>query len=196
MIKDYIDEQSLYQAQITSLHKDIEETQKQNESILSKTRLSDLDILKKKIGLTGVSGEGVEIILKDSPNVMRDTVSPSDKNIIHASDLRDIVNLLWANRADAIAINSQRVIATTSINAVGSSIFVNNVYIVPPITITAIINPELFETRLQDVNTLVDLKIRVTKKEILFAMGAKSIIVTPIYTGDFKLKKIKLDPNE
>jgi len=192
LIKDYIDEQTLYQAQIASLRKDIEETQKQNESILSKARLSDLDNLKKKIGLTEVLGRGIEIILNDSSNIARDTVMPSDKNIVHASDLRDIVNLLWANRAEAIAINGQRIIASTSINAVGSSIFVNNVYMIPPIAITAIINPDLFEARMQDANTLVDLKNRIAKKEIRFQLNVKDMIAVPLYTGDFKMKYITL----
>lgn len=196
LIKDYIDEQALYQAQITSLHKDIEETQKQNEAILSKARLADLDNLKKKIGLTEIQGEGIEIILKDSANVSRETVSPSDKNLVHASDLRDMVNLLWANRAEAIAINSQRILATTPINAAGNSILVNNIYIVPPITISAIINPDLIEARLQDKNVLYDLKKRIAKGEISFSISVKRTTVIPIYAGDFRLKHIAGKPNE
>ncbi|MBI5152471.1 DUF881 domain-containing protein [Candidatus Peregrinibacteria bacterium] len=196
LIKDYIDEQSLYQAQIASLHKDIEETQKQNENILSKARLANLDNLKKKIGLTEMQAEGIEIILKDSSNVSRETVSPSDKNLVRASDLRDVVNLLWANRAEAIAINGQRVIAATPISAAGSSILVNNIYIVPPITITAIVNSNLIEARINDKNVLWDLKTRIAKKEILFALTAKNTVMIPIYAGDFRLKYITAKANE
>lgn len=190
LIKDYVDEQSLLQAKITTSHKDIEIIQKQNEEFISKGKLIDLENLKKKIGVTEIEGSGIDITLNDSPNITRETLLPSDKSLIHPSDLRDIINLLWANRAEAIMVNNQRIIATTPISSAGSSILVNNVYIVPPITISAIINPDLFWSRMQEKSVLTDLKIRIAKKEIQFAVISRQLISVPIYTGDFKLKYI------
>lgn len=196
LIKDYISEQALYQAQIASLHKDIEEVQKQNEGIINKAKLSDLENLKKKIGLTVIDGEGVEITLNDSESISRDISSPDDKKLIHASDLRDVINLLWANKAKAIAVNGQRILSTTPINAAGGSILVNNIYIVPPITIVSIVDPALIEARMYDKYALTDLKNRIWNKEIRFEMKSKKLINAPIYISDFKLKYLTASPNE
>jgi len=61
---------------------------------------------------------------------------------------------------------------------------------IPPIVITAIINPDLFEARMQDANTLADLKNRIARKEIRFQLNVKDMIAVPLYTGDFKMKYI------
>ncbi|HBB03050.1 MAG: hypothetical protein US89_C0001G0015 [Candidatus Peregrinibacteria bacterium GW2011_GWF2_38_29] len=194
LIKDYVNEQSLYQAKIASLYKDIENVQKQNEDIINKAKLSDLENLKNKIGLSEISGSGIEITLDDAENVSRDMTYSSDKNFVKASDLRDIVNLLFANRAEAVAINGQRIIATTPISSAGNNILVNNIYMVPPISITAIVDSRLIDARLQDSYTLTDLKIRIANQEIQFVILAKQLLSIPIYSGDFRIKYITASP--
>ena len=196
LISDYVGEQKIYQAQIASLHQDIEKIQKENEAAAGKSTLSDLENLKKKIGLTSVEGEGVEIILDDSQSSARNQGYSSDKNYVQASDLRDIINLLWANRATGVAVNGQRIISTTPIASAGNSILVNNVYIVPPVSITAVADPALIQARIQDANVFPDLKARISQGALRFQFIIKSMVALPIYSGDLKYKNVRAKPNE
>ena len=95
------------------------------------------------IGLTDVVGEGVTVTLRDNPNVTADSISEYDDisfYLVHEEDIRSIVNELENAGAEAISINDQRVIATTSITCEGNVISVNGQKVSSPFTIKAIGN--------------------------------------------------------
>ncbi|HEY3297633.1 MAG TPA: DUF881 domain-containing protein, partial [Armatimonadota bacterium] len=89
-------------------------------------------------GLVAARGEGVEVTLKDSPEKLPSDADPSLVNeyLIHDIDLRNVVNELLANGAEAVSIkdqtNNQRVISNTSIRCIGGAIQVNHVGMSPP----------------------------------------------------------------
>jgi uncharacterized protein YlxW (UPF0749 family) len=58
--------------------------------------------------------------------------------IVLVDDLRDIVTALWASGAEAISINGERLVATSSIYGVGASVLVNTAFLSPPFRIEAI----------------------------------------------------------
>ncbi len=91
------------------------------------------------IGLTDVSGEGVIVTLKDNPNVSLDsTILDPSMVIVHFGDILGIVNELKNAGAEAISINDQRVVSTTSITCEGNVINVNGEKISSPFIIKAI----------------------------------------------------------
>lgn len=91
------------------------------------------------IGLTDVSGEGVIVTLKDNPNVSLDsTILDPSMVIVHFGDILGIVNELKNAGAEAISINDQRVVSTTSITCEGNVINVNGEKISSPFVIKAI----------------------------------------------------------
>ena len=61
------------------------------------------------------------------------------------NDLRDIVTALWASGAEAISINGERLVATSSIYGVGASVLVNTAFLSPPFQIEAIGSDGLLE---------------------------------------------------
>lgn len=187
LIKTYVDEQSALQSQIVSLRKTISENQGKNNSASQSSNLTLLDGLKKRIGLTQEVGEGVEIQVDDSPLARRETSENVSEALIHAADLRDIVNTLRSGKATAIAINNQRILATTPITSVGSSILVNNFYIVPPFTITAKGEAALLLQRLSDVSQMPDLYKRKVENGIQFSFKESRAVVIPVYNGDFRI---------
>ncbi len=85
----------------------------------------------KIIGLTEVTGSGVII-----------TVADGDIDLVHDSDILKIVNELKNAGAEAISINGQRVILTTSIICGGNIINMNGERIGSPFEIKAIGSPE------------------------------------------------------
>lgn len=91
------------------------------------------------IGLTEVSGEGVIVTLKDNPNVSADsTILDPSMVIVHFGDILGIVNELKNAGAEAISINDQRIVSTTSITCEGNVINVNGEKTSSPFVIKAI----------------------------------------------------------
>lgn len=91
------------------------------------------------IGLTDVSGEGVIVTLKDNPSVSTDsTILDPSMVIVHFGDILGIVNELKNAGAEAISINDQRIVSTTSITCEGNVINVNGEKTSSPFVIKAI----------------------------------------------------------
>ena len=92
------------------------------------------------LGLTNVTGSGVIITLKDNSNVTADSLSALDSidyYLVHDMDLRTIVNELNNAGAEAISINDQRIVQTTSITCEGVIIQVNGETVGSPFQIKA-----------------------------------------------------------
>lgn len=191
LIKDYLDEQGVLRNQIANLNRQIDEQQKKNEASLSKTKLSYLDSLKTDAGLSAITGPGIELYLSDSAGANRESTGVIPEALVQASDLRDIVNLLRTGHPDAIAINNQRVLPTTSITAVGPNILVNNFYIAPPFIVTVVGDEDFLFQRLRDTSVLTELKKRAADFKLQFNLTLRSHINIPSYNGDFRLKYVK-----
>ena len=96
-----------------------------------------LEEARLAVGLAAVEGPGVVIEISDSKRVIPDGENPANY-IVLVDDLRDIVVALWASGAEAIAINGERLVATSSIYGVGASVLVNTAFLSPPFRIEAI----------------------------------------------------------
>ncbi len=135
----------------------------------------ELQATKFLAGLTEAVGPGVQVTLVDS---RKPPVLPAEQfkqsNLIHDVDIATIVNELKASGAEAIAVNGQRVIASTPIRCVGPVIHVNGVPAAPPYTIQAIGDQEamfgglnLPDGVLSDLRRYDPGMVRVDKKESL-----------------------------
>lgn len=101
-------------------------------------RLSrELQELRTRVGLTALEGPGVVVTLSDSTRPPRPGEDPN-KTILHYSDIAAVVAELWAAGAEAVALNGERVISSTGINCVGTTILCNTKRMAPPYVITAI----------------------------------------------------------
>jgi hypothetical protein len=123
----------------SELQQQIEKATENNSELEeAKNKINDGN---KIIGLTEVTGPGIIITVADSdidPNKVLDT---SDL-LVHDSDILKIVNELKNAGAEAISINGQRVILTTSIICGGNIININGERIGSPFEIKAIGSPE------------------------------------------------------
>lgn len=94
----------------------------------------ELKELNMYLGLTEVEGEGITITLRDNTSSL---IGTSD-DLVHDGDLRAVVNELKNAGAEAISINGQRIVPSTSINCVGTVIQVNDEVVGSPFIIKAI----------------------------------------------------------
>lgn len=95
----------------------------------------------KLIGLSEVKGSGVIITIEDS-DIDINTVLVASNLLVHDKDILNIVNELKNAGAEAISINNQRVVSTTSIVCGGNVININGERIGSPFVIKAIGFPE------------------------------------------------------
>lgn len=97
------------------------------------------------LGLTKLKGQGIIITLEDDPNATRETVGVLDdvsNYIVHYIDIINVVNELKNAGAEAISVNGQRIVNTTSINCIGNVIKINDEKVNSPFEIKAIGLPE------------------------------------------------------
>jgi uncharacterized protein YlxW (UPF0749 family) len=58
--------------------------------------------------------------------------------VIHSQDVQAVVNGLWRARAEAVAINGQRLVGTSGVLCVGNTLLLNGTVHSPPYVVTAI----------------------------------------------------------
>lgn len=123
----------------SELQQEIEKATENNSELEeAKNQISEGN---KIIGLTEVTGSGVIITVSDS-DIDPNTVLNSSDLLVHDKDILKIVNELKNAGAEAISINNQRVILTTSIICGGNIININGERIGSPFEIKAIGSPE------------------------------------------------------
>lgn len=169
---------------IAELRQKIEDNRQKLALTADGAKLEILDQLKQKLGLTKLRGAGLHIILTDGEVKKTD----SNANLIHAADLRDLVNLLHTAHVDGIAINNQRVALNSTINAIGNEVLVNKVKVVAPFVIEVVGDSELIANRLSDQHAYPDLYDRIKNKEVSFQVTKLNEVALPVYDGDYLLK--------
>jgi len=129
------------EAQLTVPYNPVEHIQSLNEEI-DDLRLTNRE-LRVEAGFDEMRGEGIRVILSD-----REDAVTSDA-IVHDSDVRDVVNELFDSGAKGIAVDEQRLTATSSIRCAGTLIEVNGKKVPMPVTIEAVGDQELLESGLE-----------------------------------------------
>ena len=141
----------------TELQQKIEKATENNSELEeAKNQINDGN---KMIGLTEVTGSGVTITVSDSEIDPSKVLNSSDL-LVHDSDILKIVNELKNAGAEAISINGQRIILTTSIICGGNIININGERVGSPFEIKAIGSPEALANLSRPDGILSNLKNR------------------------------------
>jgi uncharacterized protein YlxW (UPF0749 family) len=142
---------------------------------------TELALQKMRAGLIAISGPGVQVILDDGAHTVRG--ADANGTLIHDYDLRDVINVLWMAGAEAISANGERVVSSTSIYCVGSTVMVNDTRLSPPYQINAIGDPVQLQDHLRNPGYLGDIKSRVERFEIKFEFIRVEAITIPAFRG-------------
>lgn len=104
-----------------------------------------LQKLKPLAGLETQAGSGLVITLDDAPHksgdVLPDGIDPNWL-LIHQADVQGVINALWAGGATAVSVMDERIINSSAIKCVGSTLLVNGQVYSPPFIIAAIGNSQ------------------------------------------------------
>ena len=135
---------------------------------------------KRNFGLTNVEGDGIIVTLTDSDQMEYD-----------AEDILELVNELRAAGAEAISINGERIVNTSDIVNITSSIIkVNSKNISSPYVIKAIGDNTYLKSTLTIKNGYYDVK---QKNEYKIKIEEKTNIKINKYSKSVNLKYIELD---
>lgn len=186
LLASYVSEQEALESTLESLRGQVEEAESTVSDLYSSIDSDYVQHLKTELGLSSASGSGVEIVLEDSSAVTRDSMLVETNSLIHASDLRDVVNLLRTFPAVGIAINNQRILPISPIKSAGNTILVNNFTIAPPFTITILTDvPDLVIQSLSHEIELPSLYQRVAENGIQFKFKKSEELLVPSYLGGY-----------
>lgn len=162
----------------------IEEASNKNQNL--EDAKNQIQKAKKLIGLSEVTGPGVTITLTDS-KIDASSVIDASSLIVHNLDIYYIINELKNAGAEAISVNDQRVVPTTSIECGGNIITINGQKIGSPFTIKAIGLPE----NLANLNRAGGYLSYMKKASIGVELKKSNNIIIPKYTGIINYKYAK-----
>ncbi|WP_229401621.1 DUF881 domain-containing protein [Micromonospora okii] len=117
-----------------------EEVGRQRDAALSGSQASRLRRLEAGTGLGRVRGDGVVVRLADAAAQEGDAVTGAGggpPRVLY-TDLQKVANDLWAAGAEAVAINGQRLTATSTIRSAGAAILVDFRPVTGPYEVSAI----------------------------------------------------------
>jgi uncharacterized protein YlxW (UPF0749 family) len=107
--------------------------------------LAELEQRNQRLGLVAgyvpVEGEGIRIVVDDSPDGSAD-------GVVRDEDLALLVDGLWGAGAEAVAINGQRLSVLSAIRTSGAAINVNSRPLSPPYRVEAIGDTDNLQSRL------------------------------------------------
>jgi len=182
-------EQDKLKADLAALRVQLDEIQRNSSTQTGAERelQTRIDELRASAGLTAQSGDGVAIQLDDARNV---SVSSRDvdRSICHATDLTDILNTAWKGGAQAIAVNEERIVNSSSVYCVGSTIMVNGTLMSPPFSVVVIGPQNDLLATYDDPTQLRDIKQRRDVYGLGFRVSRASGLRVPSYGGALNVR--------
>lgn len=139
---------------------------------------------RRLAGLTTITGNGITVTMNDSS--ISDTSDINQLSLIHAQDVQYVVDLIKTGGAEAIAINGERIIYTTSISCTGPTIRVNDNRYTVPFVITAVCDPASTYDILQNDSYL---QYRMSNM-VEISFGVVDQLTIPAYTDLSEVDKI------
>lgn len=183
-------EQNELKSQLAQLRAQLDEIQRASSSQTTLARdLQDrIDGLRSDAGLTPRVGDGVLIELNDARPSATIPAGDLDRAICHSTDITDIINTAWRGGAVAVTVNEERVVGSTSVYCVGSTIMVNGTLMSPPFTIKAIGPQDRLMAAFEDPAQLADIKQRRDVYGLGFRVTRAAGVRIPAYTGALNVR--------
>lgn len=182
LLKSFDEDRELVRKKIEVLRGQIEEKRLALAKNADQNLVDELNQFKDVLGLSKINGEGLEIILTDGAGQ-----TDSDRGIIHAADLRDVVNLIRTTKPDGIAINGKRLGLQSTINTVGNVIMVNKSRLSSPFSISVVGDSQLISSRFSDSESYPDLYKRIREGKVKFETKKVAEMVLPATDLEYSL---------
>jgi uncharacterized protein YlxW (UPF0749 family) len=133
-------------------------------------------------GVTPVNGPGIAVDLVSGRDPHTSTeLKPAWR--VSYIDIQDLVNLLWSSGAEAVSVNRQRVVPTSSFYEAGTDVLLNGVRLSSPYRVEAIGDTSRFNQALGDPANLDELKSRSQLYQLKLSWSSQRQLKLPGYVG-------------
>lgn len=147
---------------------------------------AQLESARARAGLAPVTGPGLEVTLTDS-SLPRSPSGNRNDLLIHSGDVHAVVNGLWEAGAQAIAVNDERVVATSALLCVGNTLLINGTVHSPPYEFVAVGPPEDMRSRFEDDPLVERFAEDASQFELGFDVEVAEELTVPGFEGSVNL---------
>ncbi|MFI5254457.1 MAG: DUF881 domain-containing protein [Candidatus Limnocylindrales bacterium] len=155
-------------------------------SQLVKQLNAQLSDARLAVGLIELQGPGLAVRLDDSTRPIPPGDAAADY-LVSSSDVRDLLSELWLAGAEAVSINGERIVATTALTDIGSSVLVNSSYLQPPYVLSAIGPADLYDRLTVSPGFLDFVTARVQAYGLQLSFLTAPDVVVGAYSGTINL---------
>jgi uncharacterized protein YlxW (UPF0749 family) len=148
----------------------------------------DVDRAEQQAGLTRVRGPGLRVTFDDAGSACRGAQQQQECRIVDA-DLQSAVNTLFGLGAEAVAVNGERVIATTAIRSAGRAILVNYRVLSPPYIVEAVGDRDQLARDLAETPLAIDFAAWTKHYGLGFAVEPVDDLLLPAYGGSVRFRR-------
>lgn len=141
--------------------------------------------LKAKAGLQSMAGPGVVVTLNDGPRTaeFQDFGFDPDWLLIHQQDIEAVINALWRGGAKGISVMGQRIVSTSAVRCVGSTVLVNGKVFSPPFLIVAVGDPQAMQKSLAKDKSVDFLQNMASTFGLTYEVRAEPNLLLRPYSG-------------
>ncbi len=181
-------QQKSLQAQILDLRSRIAsaEVATQGSSTIATQLNAALFQARLAAGLTALEGNGLVVQLEDAPQVSQ--AAPNADLLVTGRDVRTVVEELWLAGAEAVAVNDERVVSTTSIIDIGGSLLVNSAYVEPPYQVKAVGPADMYAQLAASASWVDFVASRAGQDGIRVAIAEPADLLVPAYAGSVSIR--------
>lgn len=187
--RDLQSRQDALKQQLLQLRTQIQTVESQGQGSAALVRDLDERLRQARIaaGLTALKGPGLVLQLGDSQNTVPPGDNPTDY-LVSARDIRTVVEELWLAGAEAIAVNGERVTASSAVIDIGGSVLLNAAYLSPPYQISAIGPTDLFDQVNGSAGFQEFVRMRVEAFGLQVGFAELKDVTIPAYAGTINLR--------
>jgi uncharacterized protein YlxW (UPF0749 family) len=181
-------QQKALQAQILDLRSRITgaETGTQGSDAIVKQLNDALFQARVSAGLSALEGSGLVVQLEDAPQVSQ-SAGGADL-LVTGRDVRAVVEELWLAGAEAVAVNDERVVSSTSIIDIGGSLLVNSAYLALPYQVKAVGPADMYAQLAASASWVDFVASRAGQNGIRLAIAEPADLVVPAYAGSVTIR--------
>jgi uncharacterized protein YlxW (UPF0749 family) len=145
--------------------------------------------LRAHAGLTRLHGPGVEVDLADGVPAPDSGAEPG--YLVNFKDVQDLVNLLFAQGADGIAVNGHRITPLSYFSGSGGEVIIDQgPPITAPIKVMAVGNRSRMEAALNDPSVLPDIRAREVQFQLQVSFSGGPNLSLPAYDSSLDTRHV------
>ena len=168
---------------------DILESEAARRSAATETLRNQVADLRAHAGLTAMHGPGVEVRL--SNGTPAPDTGGQTRYLVNYQDVQDLVNLLFAEGAEAVAVNGRRITPLTSFSgSAGQVVIDQGPPLSSPLKVIAVGDRNRMDAALSDPSSLPDIRARMVQFQLHLTFTGSPDLQLPAYDSSLQIPHV------